>query len=243
MLWRRLHNHTNGALKALHGVMKLDGIFYMAISIVLGGQKHIEVGAIKYGTEDVIPVLGALALAYLNFGRLEQTLDILLQYTNDPRLVTGSIPRFPDTSFRLKTKLFAELYVKHPRFHEFHDHAKYIVMGLRKANRSRVNLIHSNFQDFEIGPPRAIKAVITKWKGADMMTWDGTWTFHAIKDFNELLCHLNDDLAQIVTRVITPGFLQSLEIPLSRTQRAILALRRRLSRLPRLRVERPFPLV
>jgi hypothetical protein len=215
----------------------------MAIAIVLGGQKHIELGAIEHGTEDVIPLLGALGLAYLNFGRLEQTLDFLLQYTNDPRLVTGQIPRFPDTSFRLKTKLFASLYVKHPRFHEFHEQAKYIVIGLRKANLSRVRLVHANFQGFDVGPPLAIKAVITKWKGADLQTWDGNWTFEAIKDFNILLCHLNNDLAQIITRVMTPDFLQSLERPLSRTQRAILALHRRLNRLPRLRIERSFPLV
>ena len=88
----------------------------MAISIVLGSDKHIELGAIEHGTEDVIPLLGVLGLAYLNFGRLEQTLDFLLQYTNDSRLVTGALPKYPDTSFRLKTKLFTSLYAKHPAF-------------------------------------------------------------------------------------------------------------------------------
>jgi hypothetical protein len=187
-------------------------------------------------------MLGALGLAYLNFGRLEQTLDFLLQYTNDPRLVTGQVPKFPDTSFRLKTKLFTNLYAKHPRFQQFHAEAKSIVIGLKKANQSRVNLVHCNFQGFEIGPPLVMKAVITKWKGADLQTWDGNWTFDALKNFNELICILNDDLAQIVTRVINPDFLRSLEIPLSRIQRATLALRRRLNRLPRLRIERSFPL-
>ena len=214
----------------------------MTISIVLGGQKHIELGAIEHGTEDVIPLLGALGLSYLNFGRLEQTLDFLLQYTNDARLVTGKINKFPDTSFRLKTKLFTNLFVKHPHFHEFHEAAKSIVVGLKKANQSRVRLVHSNFQGFDTGPPLAMKAVLAKWKGTDLQTFDGNWTFQAISDFNTLLCHLNNDLAAFAERAMTPEFLQSLEIPLSRTQRAILALHRRLSRLPRLRIERPFPL-
>lgn len=170
-------------------------------------------------------------------------MDFLLQYTNDTRLVTGKVPKFPDTSFRLKTKLFSNLYVKHPRFHEFHEAAKYIVIGLRKANKSRVNLVHSNFQGFDVGPPLAMKAVLAKWSsGSDLQIFDGNWNFQGLKDFNTLLCHLNNDLAKFAERVMAPDFLASLEKPLSRTQRAVLAVRRRLGRLPRLRIERQFPL-
>ncbi|MCW0220328.1 MAG: hypothetical protein OJI67_18525 [Prosthecobacter sp.] len=214
----------------------------MTISIILGGEKHIELGAIESGPEQGLPLITALGLAYLNWGRLEQTLEFLLRYTDDPRLVTGGVPRFPDTSFRLKLKLFKNLYTKHTHFKEFHESARLIAVGLKKANDSRVRLVHSNFQGFTDDPHPAIKAVIAKWKGPDLQTFDGTWTFQAIRDFNTLLCHLNNDLAAITARVMTPDFLQSLEIPLSRTDRAILALRRRLSRLPRLRIERPFPL-
>ncbi|MBN8982775.1 MAG: hypothetical protein J0I29_16100 [Rhizobiales bacterium] len=214
----------------------------MAISIVLGGEKHIELGAIEYGPEDGLPFITALGLAYLNWGRMEQTLEFLLRYTDDPRLATGAVPKFPDTSFRFKVKLFKKLYVKHPRFSQFHEAAESIVVGLKKANESRVRVVHCNFQGFDPGPPQAMKAVIVKYKGSDLQTLDGTWTFQALQEFNQLLCFLNNDLAAITAKVITPEFLQSLERPLSQTERAILAIRRILSRLPRLRIERPFPL-
>lgn len=214
----------------------------MAISIILGGKKPIELGAIEYGPEEGLPLITALGLAYLNWGRLEQTLEFLLRYTDDARLVTGAVPKFPDTSFRFKMKLFKKLYVNHPRFEQFREAAKAIVIGLKKANESRVRVVHCNFQGFDLGPPQAMKAVIVKYKNADLQTFDGTWTFQALREFNQLLCFLNNDLAAIAAKVMTPEFLQTLEIPLSRTDKAILALRRQLSRLPRLRIERPFPL-
>lgn len=214
----------------------------MTISIVLGAEKNIDLGAIEHGSPEALPILGALGLAYLNFGRLEQALEFLLRYTNDSRLVTGEITRFPDVSFQLKVKLFKKIYVKHPRFKDFHEASKNIIIGLRKANESRVRLVHSNFQGFELTPTLAMKAVIVKWEGADLKTFEGTWTFQALKDFNTLICHLNNDIAALAVKVINPDFLKSLEKPMTLRERAIFAVRLRLSRLPRVRIERPFRL-
>jgi hypothetical protein len=211
--------------------------------IQLQDDKHIQLGAIKEGPEYSIPFITMLGLVYMNWGRLEQTLEFILRFLDDGRLVTGPLPRFPDTSFRLKTKLFKEFFARHPRFIDFHEDARSIAIGLRKANKQRVKMVHSNFQGFKDGPPPTMEVTIAKFNGADLMTFDGSWSLQAILDFNELLCLLNDDLAKIGERVINPEFLRSLERPLSRTESAILLVRRLLSRLPRLRIERPYPLI
>ncbi len=215
----------------------------MTLVIQLQGEKNIQLGAIREGPEYSIPFISILGLVYMNWGRLEQTLEFLLRFVDDFRLATGAVPRFPDISFRLKSRLFERIYCKHPRFSEFHEAARSIAKGLAKANEQRVKLVHSNFQQFKDGPPPTMEAVIVKFRGADLQTLDGSWPLKALLDLNELLCLLNDDLAKIGERVINPDFLRSLEIPLSRTQSAILAVQRFLRRLPRLRIERPFPLI
>jgi len=214
----------------------------MAVVIQLSDSYAIQLGAIREAPEYSIDFIALLGLVYMNWGRLEQTLEFLLRFVDDPRLVTGAQPKFPDTSFRLKVRLFNQLFGRHPRFSQFHDAAKSIAKGLKKANNQRVKMVHSNYQGFKEGPPPTMEVTIAKFTGADLRTFHGSWTQQAIVDFNELLSLLNDDLAKFAV-AITPDFLRSLEKPLSRTEGAILAARRFLNRLPRLRIERPFPLI
>lgn len=212
----------------------------MPIAIQLGDNYAVQLGAIREAPEYSINFLALLGLVYMNWGRLEQTLEFLLRFVDDPRLVTGAVPRFPDTSFRLKAKMFNQLFGLHPRFSQFHEAAKSIGKGLEKANKSRVKMVHSNYQGFKDGPPPTMEVIIVKFSGTDLKTFDGSWTQQAIVNFNELLCLLNDDLAKIANVSMTLDFLQSLERPLSRIEKATLAARRLLNRLPRLRIERPF---
>ncbi len=198
---------------------------------------EIKLGAIRTWPTYAPPMLAALGMVYLNWGRLEQTLEFLLHFLNDPRFVTGKMPKVPDTSFRLKTALFKKIYTKHPHFAPFHKMVRPICAGLKKANQSRVRMVHSNFQGFEKGPPITMAVTIAKFARYDLQTFHGTWTLEAITDFNELLCHLNEDLAKIASVTMTEEFRQSLERPLSRTQRCFLWLHRLLTRrwLPRKR--------
>lgn len=213
----------------------------MPIAVQLGDNYAVQLGAIKEAPEYAMNFLALLGLVYMNWGRLEQTLEFLLRFVDDARLVTGAVPRFPDTSFRLKVKMFKRIFGKHPRFIQFHEAAIAICKGLEKANKSRVKMVHSNYQGFKDGPPQTMEVTIAKFKGADLQTFHGSWTKQAIVDFNELLCLLNDDLANIASVSMSLDFLQSLERPLSRIETATLAVHRLLNLLPRLRIERPFP--
>ncbi|HZQ14380.1 MAG TPA: hypothetical protein VFB31_16375 [Pseudolabrys sp.] len=201
-------------------------------------EAFIHVHPIRQIPSYAEPLVRSIGLAYLRFGRLEQHLDFLLQSINDPRLVTGAIPKYPDTSFRLRVKLFKERFAQHPRFAHVHHIANPVVVGLRKANRSRVRLVHSNIQGFDEGPPPAIRCKIAKFVGRDVKTWDGNWTLQNLEDFNTLLVHLSDDLGKISALTMNEGFRQSLEKELSRTERATLWIQDRLRRMPRLRIER-----
>jgi hypothetical protein len=180
------------------------------------------------------PLVTALGLAYLNWGRMEQHLELLLQHANEPRFVTGQVAKFPDTSFRLKSALFKKIYAEHPAFKRVHSLAAGVCVGLKKANVSRVRMVHSNFQEFAPGPPSAMEVTILKFKGRDLHPFHGTWTLEAIEHFNELLCRLSDDMGKISALTMNDAFRQSLEKELSRIQRAKLWARHLLSRLPRL---------
>jgi hypothetical protein len=187
------------------------------------------------------PLVRTIGSAYLNWGRLEQHLDFLLQHTNDARFVTGEIAKYPDTSFRLKSAHFKRIYAQHPRFKAVHHIAGPVCTGLKKANQSRVRMVHSNFQSFDPGPPPTMRVAIVRFKGADLHPFHGTWSLEALQQFNQLLCWLSADLATISSVVMTEDFRRSLEKELSQTQKAFLWGRRLLSRLPRLRIDRASP--
>src|SRR4249920_130324 len=113
----------------------------------------ISLGPIKDVPPYAEPLVAAIGLAYMNWGRVEQHLDFLLQHTNDARFATGEIAKYPNTSFRLKSALFKQIYAQHPHFKIVHHIAGPVCKGLKKANESRVRMVHSNFQAFDPGPP------------------------------------------------------------------------------------------
>ena len=119
------------------------------------------------------PIVYALGLAAINWGKMEQHLELLLQYLNDERLLTGKVAKFPDTSFRLKSALFKKWFAQHPLFESVHHLARPICLGLRKANKSRVRITHSNVQGFTEGPPPRVHVRILKFEGTDLKTFDG----------------------------------------------------------------------
>lgn len=199
----------------------------------------IQLDIIKNVPPYADPLIRAIGLAYLKFGRIEQHMDFLLQSVNDARFVTGEIPRYPDTSFRLRCALFKKIYAQHPHFAIVHHIAGPVFIGLKKANKSRNRLVHSNIQGFAPGPPPSILAIIAKFNGRDLRTWNGNWTLAEIEEYGVLLDHLSDDLGKISHLTMNDAFRQSLEKDLSRTERVILWFRDRLRRLPRLRIERP----
>ena len=118
----------------------------------------IQLGPIKDIPPYAEPLVTAIGIAYMNWGRVEQHLDFLLQHTNDARLVTGEIAKYPTTSFRRKCALFKEIYAHHPRFKSVHDIARPVCVGLKKAGECRVRMVHSNFRSFDPGPPPTIQA-------------------------------------------------------------------------------------
>ncbi len=185
------------------------------------------------------PLLTTIGLAYLKFGRIEQHLDFLLQSTNNARYVTGAIAKYPDTSFRLKCELFRRIYARHPSFKVVHHIARPVLIGLKKANKSRNRLVHSNVQGFTKGPPTAILAKIVRFQGHDLKLYDGNWTLKSLQNYSTLLDFLSEDLNRISALTMTEAFRQSLGIKLSRTQRVALWSRDRLRRLPRLRIHKP----
>ncbi len=184
------------------------------------------------------PIVRAIGLAHLSWGRLEQHLDILLSAVNNDRYVTGAAPP-PKISFRLKSKRFKQLYAKHPSFKIVHDIAGPVCDGLKKANISRVRLTHSNVQSFSPGPPATINVRITNFSGPDLRTKDGAWTLQEIENFNSLLTLLSTDFSRISELTMNEAFRKSLKKELSQIQRAKLWVSDRLRRLPRLRIDKP----
>ncbi|MCP4329994.1 MAG: hypothetical protein GY791_16325 [Alphaproteobacteria bacterium] len=157
------------------------------------------------------PIIRAIGIGHLSWGKLEQHLDILLNAVSNERYVTGAT-QLPKTSFRLKAKLFKQIYAEHPNFKVVHQIAGPVCDGLKKANTSRVRLTHSNVQGFSPGPPAAISVRITDFNGPDLRTKDGSWTLQDIEDFVSLLSHLSTDFGKISKLTMNEAFRKSLEI-------------------------------
>lgn len=159
-----------------------------------------------------MPIVAAIGLAAINWGKLGLHMDALLRHLNNDDFVTGALDRFPETSFRLKCQAFAKWYARHPALSCTHEIARPMVFGLKKANLSRVRLFHSSVQGFSEGPPATIDVVILKFdEKADTIThMKGSWTLEAIRLFNDLVCQLNLDCARISQIVMNEPFRQSL---------------------------------
>jgi hypothetical protein len=180
------------------------------------------------------PIVFAFGEAAINWGRMEQHLEMLLRTVNRRDYKLGYERDFPNTSFRLKVRLFKKWYAQDPHFLSVRDIAKRACVGLRKANASRILLMHSNVVDFLPGPPSAVRVLIIKARGDDLSSSTGVWTEQQIKDLNVVLCALLTDLSTIGQLTRGEEFQQSLRKELSRIQKAFLWVRRLPSRLPRL---------
>jgi hypothetical protein len=130
----------------------------------------------------------AFGLATINWGRMEQLLELLLRIADDPTYNTSEAGRFPTTSFRLKAEKFERIYANHPSFAAVHHIAKPVCVGLRTANKSRVLLIHCAVQNFDAGPPATVQVQTIKGKGPEFIqTLSGTWPIHKVEEINDLL--------------------------------------------------------
>lgn len=174
----------------------------------------------------------AFGLASINWGRMEQLLEILLRIADDPSYISSEAGRFPTTSFRLKVEKFERIYAKHPSFAIVHHIAQPVCKGLKKANRSRILLTHCAVQNFHAGPPSTVHVQTIKGRGPDLIqTFHGTWPIQKVEDISELLNHLWLDLRTIAKMTSTTEFRQSLGKELSRTQKASVWLRRQRAHL------------
>ena len=163
----------------------------------------------------------AVGLAAVNWGKMEQQLEMLLRHVNRQEYVTGQMDRFPDTSFRLKSEAFERWYAKHPSFTSVHEIAASMMVGLKKANKSRVRLFHSSVQEFSEGPPpRMIVRMLRPASPDGIRIFDGGWSEREILDFNELLSRLCEDLARVAQLVMNEPFRQSLRTAKSQTDEA-----------------------
>jgi hypothetical protein len=167
-------------------------------------------------------IVRTIGLATINWGRMEQLLELLLRTVDVPEYNTGETTRVPTTSFRIKVERFERLYAKHPSFAATHHIAGPVCRGLRKANRSRILLTHCSVENFDAGPPATVQARTIKGRGGLIYTFTGRWTTARIQEFSDLLVLLWHDLKKIAEIVDAPGFRQSLCRELSQTQRALI---------------------
>jgi hypothetical protein len=156
------------------------------------------------------PIVFAIGLAAINWGKMDQHLEYLLRHIDDADYITGKIERFPDTSFRIKSQLFKKWYAKHEYFRAVHHIAKPVCLGLKKANASRILIFHSNIQGFFPGPPAQVEVFASEAEGDTLKTFTGLWTAQDINEFTALVCQLSDDLSQISQAVMHEDFRKSL---------------------------------
>jgi len=158
-----------------------------------------------------IPILTAYALASMNWGRLEQQLDMALITVNKEYFSPAKARITPNTSFRMKLDLFNDWFVKDPRFEEFHAVARRLCKSLKHANEDRILLIHSNLQKFEEGPPLTMEVVNIHTTNGNVIQQRAVWTVEQIEKVADSFNRLNHGLRLITERVLTMEFLRSLE--------------------------------
>lgn len=157
------------------------------------------------------PILVAYALASMNWGRLEQQLDMALISVNKDYYSPLKPRETPSTSFRIKLELFRDWFVKDPRFSEFHHNANRLYKSLRRASEDRVLLIHSNVQRFVEGPPVSVEVVNIHTGKGNVTVQRAVWSEDQIRSVASKLNALNHGLRTITERALTPDFLRSLE--------------------------------
>lgn len=158
------------------------------------------------------PIVTAIGFAILHWGRLEQQIDVLLISVNKEYHSTTKYRPTPNTSFRRKLDLFERWFVKDTRFSEYHDRTRRLHKSFEIASDDRTLLIHSNIQEFQEGPPAKMMVRNLKLEGEDLRISRAEWTEESIRNFAMSVSGLNRALYTISEKVLTPAFLQSLQI-------------------------------
>jgi len=161
--------------------------------------------------EYAMPIIRAIGLACLNWGRLEQHLQLTLVTVNKEEFDLTEFRETPATSFRLKIGLFKKWFVDDPRFAKYHAPAKRLVTSLKHGNRDRQLVFHSNLQRFEPGPPPKIALTVLRLKGENVIQELAVWTEKDLLNFSANIHKLNTGLRMISNETLTPDFLRSLE--------------------------------
>lgn len=157
------------------------------------------------------PIIYATGLAGMHWARLEQNLDALLISVNKPQFEPRRYLPTPNTSFKLKIRIFREWFVKDPRFAKHHDLAAVLARSFRKLAADRVLLTHSNVQEFIEGPPLRMVAINLHIDGDTLRQNRGEWTVEQITGATNGIQRANTGLNLIGRDVLKPEFLRSLE--------------------------------
>jgi hypothetical protein len=167
-------------------------------------------------------IVRAWGLAAINWGRMEQTLELLLLQVNSSEYKTSEAAPVPNTSFRLKVEKFERTFAKHPLMSAVHHIARPVCIGLKKANKSRIRLTHCSVKNFDAGPPGTVQIQIIKARADVIHTSTGAWNARELTELAVLLLKIWDDFQKIIQIIDTDDFRQSLRKELSRTQRALI---------------------
>ncbi len=161
--------------------------------------------------EFAIPLLAAYAIAVLNWGRLEQHMDMALITVNKAYFKPKKERITPNTSFELKRALFRDWFTRDPRFSLFKEDAARLSRSLKHASADRIWLAHSNMQRFIEGPPIAVEIVNIRSVKGNVIQSRAIWTIDQIRDVAAVFNELNTQLKNITDRALTVDFLKSLE--------------------------------
>lgn len=160
-----------------------------------------------------LPFFTAVGFAMIHWGRLEQHIDALLISVNKEHHSTKSYVPTPNTSFRRKCELFERWLVKDKRFSDHHDNARRLVKAFRSSNMDRTLLVHSNLFEFREGPPplMVVKNLKIEGKDQNLRISRAEWREEDILEFARSVSGLNRGLYTISQKVLTAGFLESLQ--------------------------------
>jgi hypothetical protein len=198
------------------------------------------------GFEDIPPfaagLVQACGLAAINWGKLEQQLDMLLQNVNHEEYSQGNFRQTPTTSFEAKREVFKRWFVNDNRFTAMHDKAARLYRSLGNASLDRQLFIHSSVQEFIEGPPVAMKVIkISPNAKRKRITFKTpTITEDKIRNIAVKYARLTHGMAYLAHLTMNDEFRRTLEITgrqitmrtrlVRRTKRTICFLARRLVR-------------
>lgn len=163
-----------------------------------------------------MPLIRAYGLAVMNWGRLEQHLDMALISINKKEFTADPMMETPTSSFRLKLELFKKWYVKDARLAKHRTYSRKLIAALKIANTDRQILVHCNLQRFEEGPPPVMVMVQITHKRETTKVVEYKWTEERLLKFSNAIHKLNTGFRVISSQTMTQDFLESLESTRSR---------------------------